>query len=259
MKPITRRDMFGKAALLGTTFAASGPLIASADAEQTGSSETGPQKLKVIITGGHPGDPEYGCGGTGARYSDLGHDVILLYLNKGEGTDEASFARSAATRTAEAAKACEILKARPAFAGQIDAQAIVDNKHYDQFRSLIGSERPDIVFTQWPIDNHRDHRAISLLTYDAWVRLGKKFALYYYEVSNGEDTVQFAPTHYVDISAVAARKRQACFAHASQSPERFYELQELVMRMRGIESGHKYAEGFIRHIQSPPALLPGVS
>jgi LmbE family N-acetylglucosaminyl deacetylase len=251
--------MFGQAALLGTAVAARGPLLTSADAEQTGSTTARSPKLKVIITGGHPGDPEYGCGGTVARYSDLGHDVILLYLNKGEGTDEASFARAAATRTAEAAKACEILKARPVFAGQIDAQAIIDNKHYDLFRSLIETERPDVVFTQWPIDNHRDHRAISLLTYDAWARLGRKFALYYYEVSNGEDTVQFAPTHYVDISDVAARKREACFAHASQAPDKFYELQELVMKMRGIESGHKLAEGFIRHIQSPPALLPGVS
>jgi LmbE family N-acetylglucosaminyl deacetylase len=28
-------------------------------------------RLKVVVTGGHPGDPEYGCGGTVARYSDL--------------------------------------------------------------------------------------------------------------------------------------------------------------------------------------------
>ncbi len=229
--------MLGQVALLGTAIAAKGPIAETAKAQTSGTPATGAAKLKIIITGGHPGDPEYGCGGTAARYSDLGHDVVLLYLNKGEGTDEASFARAAETRTAEAAKACGILKARPAFAGQIDAKAIIDNAHYDQFRGLIENERPDIVFTQWPIDNHRDHRAISLLTYDAWVRLGKKFAMYYYEVSNGEDTVQFAPTHYVDISEVAARKHSACFAHASQAPERFYELQELVMRMRGIESG----------------------
>src|SRR3954453_14927879 len=44
-----------------------------------------PRKLKVIVTGGHPGDPEYGCGGTVARYTDLGHEVVLLYLNRGEG------------------------------------------------------------------------------------------------------------------------------------------------------------------------------
>ena len=43
-------------------------------------------KLKIVVTGGHPGDPEYGCGGTIAHYTDLGHDVVLLYLNKGEGS-----------------------------------------------------------------------------------------------------------------------------------------------------------------------------
>src|ERR1700680_3810176 len=41
-------------------------------------------KLRVVVTGGHPGDPEYGCGGTVARYTDLGHEVILLYLNRGD-------------------------------------------------------------------------------------------------------------------------------------------------------------------------------
>ena len=56
------------------------------------------------------------------------------------------------------------------------------------------------MFTHWPIDNHADHRAISMLVYDAWLRMRKSFALYYYEVSNGEDTLQFAPTDYVTIS-----------------------------------------------------------
>jgi len=34
-------------------------------------------------------------------------------------------------------------------------------------------------------------------------------------------------------------------------------LQEMITRMRGIESGHKQAEGFIRHIQSPEFELAG--
>src|SRR5512140_2100873 len=117
-------------------------------------------------------------------------------------------------------------------------------------------EKPNVVFTQWPIDNHADHLASSLLVYEAWLRMGKKFALYYYEVSNGEDTVQFAPTHYVDITATEPRKRRACYAHASQAPDKFYGLQEMVTRLRGIESGDRQAEGFIRHIQSPDFALP---
>src|SRR4029077_8496262 len=101
-----------------------------------------------------------------------------------------------------------------------------------------------------------DHRAMSMLVYDTWLHMGKRFALYYYEVSNGEDTVQFAPTHYVDITATEPRKRRACFAHASQAPEKFYGLQEQVTRMRGIERGCGRAEGFIRPVQSPGWELP---
>ena len=52
------------------------------------------------------------------------------------------------------------------------------------------------------------------------------------------------------------RKRQACYAHASQSPERFYALQEQVTRLRGIERGCRQAEGYIRHVQSPNLGLP---
>jgi N-acetylglucosamine malate deacetylase 1 len=247
---LTRTSRLGTAVAVGLPMISTGVEVSSDQ-----SSTTTKPKLKVIVTGGHPGDPEYGCGGTIALYSDLGHDVVIIYLNKGEGNDKTANDANP-VRVAEATKACEILKARPSFAGQIDGKAIVDQMHYEQFRRLIEVEQPDVVFTQWPIDNHPDHRAISLLTYEAWLRMGKKFALFYYEVSNGEDTVQFAPTHYVDITTTEPRKRLACYAHASQAPDKFYALQEMVTRMRGIESGHKQAEGYIHLVQSPNFSLP---
>jgi LmbE family N-acetylglucosaminyl deacetylase len=241
---------------LGTAFALDfQPGLHADDVPGSRKSATAQARLKIIVTGGHPGDPEYGCGGTIALLSDSGHEVVILYLNKGEWTDKPSY-DPAPVRVAEATKACEILKARPAFAGQIDAKAIVDQSHYDQFHRLIEAEHPNVLFTQWPLDNHPDHRAVSNLTYEAWLRMGRKCPLYYYEVSNGEDTVQFAPTDYVDISRTAARKRSACYAHASQNPDKFYALQELVMRMRGIESGHPQAEGYVHHVQSPAFALP---
>jgi LmbE family N-acetylglucosaminyl deacetylase len=238
---MTRRTLIGSAFCLGALRA------------QTPSA----RRLKVIVAGGHPGDPEYGCGGTVARYTDLGHDVVLLYLNRGEKTCPETPADAAVNvRVAEAKSACEILKARPLFAGQCDGHAIVDALHYQEFRDLLERERPDVIFTQWPVDGHRDHRAISAMSYDAWLAMGKKSALYYYEVSDGEDTLMFQPTEYVDISAVEARKRAACYAHASQSPDRFYALQSQVARFRGVESGHAQAEAFIRHAQSVTGLLP---
>lgn len=212
------------------------------------------RKRRIVVTGGHPGDPEYGCGGTIARYADRGDEVVLLYLNRGDPAETASRPASE-VRVSEAGSACRVLGATAAFAGQIDGHAVVDPEHYERFRKLLQERSPDAVFTHWPIDNHADHRAMFNLVYDAWIRLGRKFALYFYEVSTGEDTVQFSPTDYVDITATAARKRQACYAHASQSPDRYYSLQESVTRMRGLESGHGLAEAFVRHVQSPPFPL----
>jgi N-acetylglucosamine malate deacetylase 1 len=204
------------------------------------------RKLKIVVTGGHPGDPEYGCGGTVARFTALGHEVVLLYLNNGAWPPT-----PASVRIAEAAKACEILKARPAYAGQTNGHAVLDNDHYAAYQKILDAEKPDAVFNQWPIDNHRDHRAISMLTYDAWKQSEHAFALYYYEVSDGEDTLQFSPTHFVDITDTEPLKRAACYAHASQTPDRYYELQDSVAAFRGIQSGYKRAEAFIRQLQSP--------
>lgn len=228
-----------------------------ADASALGAQSAAGRKLKVVVTGGHPGDPEYGCGGTIARYADQGHDVALLYLNRGEkACPETAQAAATNVRVGEARRACEILKARPLFAAQCDGHAVVDERHYTDFRELMDAERPDVIFTHWPIDGHRDHRALSMLAYDAWLAGGKRAAFYYYEVSDGEDTLMFPPTDFVDITATEARKRLACYAHASQSPDKFYALQSQVTRFRGLESGYREAEAYVRHAQSRERLLP---
>lgn len=241
---VTRRKWLGQAVCL-------------AGGAALGAAPPAAGKLKVIVTGGHPGDPEYGCGGTIARYADQGHEVVLVYLNRGEKTCPETEAGAAANvRVREARRACEILKARPIFAGQCDGHAVVDEPHYREFRDVIEAERPDVLFTHWPIDGHRDHRAISALAYDAWLAGGKKFGFYYYEVSDGEDTLMFTPTDFVDITATEARKRAACYAHASQEPDRYYALQSGVTRFRGGESGYTQAEGYVRHALSRGQLLP---
>ncbi|HMF77473.1 MAG TPA: PIG-L family deacetylase [Bryobacteraceae bacterium] len=213
------------------------------------------RRLKIIVTGGHPGDPECGCAGTVARYADVGHEVVLLYLNRGEGYCQGGDSHPCGpVRTAEARKACQILKARPAFLGQLDGHAVVDATHYEELRRLLDSENPDIVFAQWPIDSHRDHRALSTLVLDAWLAAGKKYALYYYEVT--DDTMMFSPSEYVDISAVEDRRRAACYAHVSQNPDKWYPGQAELTRLRGRESGYGQAEAFLRHWQSKTGLLP---
>jgi LmbE family N-acetylglucosaminyl deacetylase len=235
--PISRRRLLTSAAAL--------PLRAAVAA----------RALKIVVAGGHPGDPECGCAGTIARYADLGHEVVLLYLNRGEGyCGGASLDRCGAIRTAEALDACRILKARAAFAGQYDGRAIVDAPHYEAFGRVLAAESPDVVFTQWPVDHHRDHRAVAALSLDAWLTAGKRFALYYYEVA--EDTMMFRPAEYVDISTVESRRHAACYAHASQQPDKWYPKQVEITKARGKESGFPQAEGFLRQPESKGGLLP---
>jgi LmbE family N-acetylglucosaminyl deacetylase len=234
---MNRRDL-----LKGTAVTA----MAGAAAQASAAAPEAPRKFKIIVTGGHPGDPEYGCGGTIARLTAAGHDVTLLYLNDG------AWETSAPIRIAEAKKACEILKARPVYAGQANGHAIVDDAHYEAFHKIVAAENPDAVFNQWFIDNHADHRAIANLTYEAWNRMKRRFALYYYEVSDGEDTMQFnTPTHHIDITSTLDSKKAACYAHASQNPDMFYALQDTVAAFRGLAAGYKRAEAFILQTGSP--------
>ncbi len=239
----TRRSLLLNGGIL--TGAAAAGMSRAADA-----SSAVPQpinhKLKIVVAGGHPGDPEYACGGTIARFTQQGHEVVLFYLNDGAWPPT-----SAATRMAEAKHACEILKVRPVYANQQNGNAIVDKAHYEFFASILEAEAPDAVFTHWMIDNHRDHRAIAMLCYDAWRSAKKKFALYYFEVSDGEDTLQFSPNRYSDITRFETTKRAACYAHASQTPDRYYALQDRVALFRGLECGSERAEAFVYQQQSP--------
>jgi LmbE family N-acetylglucosaminyl deacetylase len=231
------------AGMLGTI----GGLLASA-APQT-------KKLRIVVTGGHPGDPECGCGGTIARYTDAGHEAILLYLNRGEGyCGQNDLKDCARIRVAEAEKACAILKAQPVFAGQYDGRAIVDPPHYEEFSRLLIEQQPDVVFTHWPTDAHRDHRAISALVLDAWLNAKKKFALYYYEVA--EDTLLFSATDFVNTSEVASRHRAACYAHTSQQPDKWFPLQTEITRYHGLQTGCAHAEAFYRVSPAGTKVLP---
>jgi len=248
----TRRAALARAGQVGA-----GYLLGSSVAEAASrpNSDPRPKKLKVMVAGGHPGDAEYGCGGTVARFTAQGHEVVLLHLNNGEWPKEQGGA-PAHVRVTEAAKAAEILKARPVFAGQINGHAVLDAAHFDAFRKIVENERPDILFTQWPIDRHRDHRAVSALAFDAWLEMHRQFALYYYEVSDGEDTLQFSPSEYVDITETEPIKRAACYAHASQTPDRYYALEDQVALFRGIDCGYKRAEAFLLQVQSARVSIP---
>jgi LmbE family N-acetylglucosaminyl deacetylase len=204
-------------------------------------------KKKILCFGGHPDDPESGCGGTLARLANHGHQVTIIYLTTGEaGIEGKSHGEAAAIRKQEAINACAILKAKPVFAGQVDGATIMDNDWLTKVQKLTADENPDLVFTHWPVDSHKDHQIASLLMIQAWVRSSKKFPLYFFEVCTGEQTMTFRPTDYVDISDTQEQKRKSVYCHVSQDPRGIYGCGHAAMEdFRGRELGVKAAEAFV--------------
>jgi LmbE family N-acetylglucosaminyl deacetylase len=254
MKKISRRKLltFSVPAAIGAVSMMTGEAFAG-----NVSTEEPVKKKKLMVIGAHPDDPETGCGGLMALYSSAGQEVISVYLTRGEaGVSGKSHEEAAGIRTAEALEACKILHARPEFLGQIDGDTEITRGRYKDVYNLLKKELPDIIVTHWPIDSHRDHRICSVLAYDAWLRMGRKSAFYYFEVMSGHQSQNFNPTQYIDITSVIAQKHQACFVHRSQNIEGTYDNDHGKMEIfRGMESGYKFAEAFIRHVQSPEIYL----
>ena len=212
---------------------------------------------KIVVVGAHPDDPETACGGTMALLSQAGHEGVAAYLTRGEaGMPGVSHDAAAAIRAQEALRACEWLGARAVFLGQIDGQCEVNPARYDEMRHFFEQEQPDLIFTHWPIDTHRDHRACSTLVYDAWLRMGRRIPLFYFECMAGQQSQKFFPTDYVDITAVVELKHQACLVHESQHVAEWYADSHGKMEaFRGLECGCDYAEAFARHAQSADIKL----
>ena len=241
---MNRRDM-----LKVTGAAIAGTSLFGTKAFATGNDQPidGVKKSKVLVIGAHPDDPETTCGGTILMLKEAGHEVVVVYMTKGQsGIGGKSHDEAAAIRTKEAENACKVLGVRSIFMSQVDGYSEINVDKYNEMRELIIRENPDMVFTHWTLDLHRDHRVCSCLVLEAWKRLKYKFDLYFFEPMTGAQAQLFHPTDYVDITSVADKKLEACNCHVSQGMDAIYETWHNPMELfRGIEFHCKRAEAFI--------------
>ena len=207
--------------------------------------------LSIVCLGAHPDDPESGCGGTLTRCAQIGHSVTVIYLTRGErGIRGKSDEEAARIRSAEAEAACQIMGAKPVFAGQVDGSTEFTRARLDHVMQLMTAADPDVIFTHWPVDTHFDHQVASLLAVRSHMALPKRPRLYFFEVNGGSQTQGFLPNTYVDITPCLAKKKEALFIHRSQDGEGVWrEHHEIMARFRGREAGVTAAEGFVRLVR----------
>ena len=116
------------------------------------------QKKKILVIGAHPDDPETGAGGTICLLKEAGHEVVCVYLTRGEaGIPGKSHEEAAAIRVVECTNACAVTGCSHVFMDQVDGATEINQARYKEMRDLLEREKPDVVITHWPIDGHRDH------------------------------------------------------------------------------------------------------
>jgi LmbE family N-acetylglucosaminyl deacetylase len=240
----TRRSFFGGSIALATPLMLGLAPTASKAAEATPMES---KALKVVCVGAHPDDPESGCAGSLARYAEAGHSVSVIYLTRGErGIQGKSLDEAAKIRSLESEAACTIIAAKPIFFGQIDGATEVNRAQVEAMTNLLSTEKPDIVFTHWPVDTHMDHQVASFLAIRACMVMAKRPHLYFFEVNSGDQSQGFSPNTYVDVSAVLEKKKSALLAHVSQEGKGIWEHHhQIIAAWRGREAGVSAAEAFV--------------
>ena len=111
----------------------------------SGAPDLPPRKLKVVVFGGHPDDPESGAGGLVATLTRQGHEVILAYGTSFRG-DRTFFNRpEAEVRRGEATAACKVLGAEPKFFPYAHEKLVADEPTLKAVSAWLDEVKPDIV------------------------------------------------------------------------------------------------------------------
>jgi LmbE family N-acetylglucosaminyl deacetylase/alpha-beta hydrolase superfamily lysophospholipase len=201
------------------------------------------RRLKVVVFGGHPDDPESGAGGLVAALSGQGHEVICAYGTAFRG-DRTFFGRpEGEVRRAEAAAACKLLGATPKFFPYAHDRLVADETTLKEVSAWLDEVKPDVVVTHWPLDTHPNHQAVSSLVWRCYRRQGG-WNLYFFEVMTDQQTVAFRPELYLDIAPFRDLKRRALNEHRSQEPAAIWKAHEAMHRRRGAECGVEFAEAY---------------
>ena len=214
------------------------------------------KKLKVVVFGGHPDDPESGAGGLIATLTAMGHEVILAYGTAFRGERKFFGRPEDEVRRAEATTACSVLGATPKFFPYAHEKLVADLATAQAVAAWFSEVKPDVVVTHWPLDTHPNHHAVSSLVWQCYQRTAG-WNLYFFEVMTDQQTIAFRPDLYLDIKMVRDVKRRALEQHKSQDPAEIWTAHERMHRRRGAESGTEYAEAYsLVEAKTGCALLP---
>ena len=184
---------------------------------------------KCLVIAPHPDDESIGCGGIMNLYPKC---FDILCLTHG----------SNPVRHEEFEKAMKILSPNNyGMMNLLDKDVI---SGYDEFKNIPIGEY-DYIFVPYIYDQHRDHKAVSILLnkllQDKIQKPKKSLKIVFYEVWSTINT----PNYYTDISSVITKKILCISQHKSQDGANFAKRITGLNAYRGMLKSNEYSEAFL--------------
>ena len=200
------------------------------------------QQRVVLAIGAHPDDIELGCGGTLAKFKDMGYKVFGIVMTTGE--EGLVNSGKSGQRIKEAKLGAKILGLDNLWVYNFKDTELSKfiNKMKNEIEKKINEVGADLIITQSPYDTHQDHKAVFEATKIA--ARGPKTLICYEDVSTEP---QFVPNYFVDITDYIDDKIQAIKSHRTQRGKSYMNPENIRGRAahRGLQVGVKFAEAFI--------------
>jgi LmbE family N-acetylglucosaminyl deacetylase len=125
-------------------------------------------KLRVIVFGAHPDDPEIGASGSAALWAAKGHHVKLVSVTNGDiGHWKESGGELYRRRKAEVERSAKLMGYAVELMDNHDGELEPTLENRKKITRLIRSWKADIVISHRPNDYHPDHRYTGVLVQDA--------------------------------------------------------------------------------------------
>lgn len=187
----------------------------------------------------HPDDESIGMGGLLALYPNL-FEVILLTDGK-KGIKDVPPEEIIEIRENEFKKAMTIAGIEKISFLKAEDKKLLDA--YNLFQK-INLETYDYIFVPNIIDQHPDHKAVSLLLkrlLDSGIKVKPELKICFYEVWSALGFVNA----FVDISSIIETKKAMIDCYKSQTAQKDYEYHALGLNQyRGMLKDKKYVEAF---------------
>lgn len=188
-------------------------------------------KVRVIVFGAHPDDPEIGAAGVAAMWSAKGHHVKLVSCTNGDiGHWKEAGGQLYRRRKAEVERAAKIGGYTVDQMDNHDGELEPTLENRKKVTRLIREWKADIVISHRPNDYHPDHRYTGVLVQDAAYMVTvpnfcpevphlTKNPIFLYSSDRFDKPNPFSADIIVDIGSVMEKKLDGLLGMVSQ----FYE------------------------------------